>query len=281
MRVQDNLALSDVFLRAVGMNERVLGHFNNLQIPAGTPTATRVIGWWQPEVATTWQWQLDGLPVDQSLAVDMYDIDLFDNAASVVADLHTAGHKVICYINVGSWEDWRPDKFQFPSEVIGKDYEGWEGERWLDIRQIELLAPVMRARFDRCQAEGFDGIEADNMDSYTNITGFPLTYADQLRYNLWLANEAHKRGLAIGLKNDPDQAEDLVDDFDWAMTEDCFAEGWCEEMSPFIEAGKPVFAAEYTDTGIRMEKFCPLAEALQFSAILKTRELNAYRKACP
>jgi hypothetical protein len=42
---------------------------------------------------------------------------------------------------VGSWEDWRPDKDQFPPEVLGNDYDGWQGEKWLDIREIDKLAP--------------------------------------------------------------------------------------------------------------------------------------------
>ena len=32
--------------------------------------------------------------------------------------------------------------------------------------------------------------------------GLGLTYADQLAYNLWLADTAHSMGLACGLKND-------------------------------------------------------------------------------
>ena len=247
-----------------------------------TPTPQDGQGiWWKPSVSLRWQWQLSEMPVDLSLDVDMYDIDLFENDASVIAALHAQGRKVVCYVSVGSWEDWRPDEDQFPDSVIGEDYEGWPGENWLDIRQIELLAPVMRARLDLCRDKGFDGIEPDNIDGYTNDTGFPLTYEDQIRYNLWLADEAHARGLSIGLKNDPDQVADLLPYFDWALTEDCFAEGWCEEMLPFIQMGKPVFAAEYTDTGGSIEQLCQEAEPLNFSLILKDRELGAWQEACP
>ena len=55
----------------------------------------------------------------------MYDIDLFDNDASVVAALHAQGRKVVCYISVGTWEDWRPDAGDFSAPVMGKGYEGW------------------------------------------------------------------------------------------------------------------------------------------------------------
>lgn len=242
-------------------------------------------GWWQPGVNTSWQWQLTGSPIDQSFDVDAYDIDLFDNDASVVAALHAQGRKVICYVSVGSWEDWRPDQDQFPPSVLGNNYEGWPGEKWLDIRQIDVLAPIMRARLDQCRDKGFDGVEPDNIDGYTNNTGFPLTYQDQIDYNTWLANEAHARGLSIGLKNDSEQVGDLLPYFDWAMTEDCFADGdWCTDVEPFVAAGKAVFAAEYTDR-LTISEFtnqvCPQASALGFSAILKDRDLDAWRRACP
>jgi hypothetical protein len=228
-----------------------------------------------------WQWQLTGMPVDLSVEGDMYDIDLFENEASVITALHEQGRKVICYLSVGSREDWRPHADRFPASVIGNDYEGWPGENWLDIRQIDLLAPIMRARLDLCKEKGFDGIEPDNIDGYTNDTGFPLTYEDQLKYNLWLAEEAHARGLSIGLKNDSEQAADLLPNYDWALTEDCFAGGWCKDMLPFIEMGKPVFAAEYTDTGVTLEQLCQEAKPLNFSLILKNRDLDAWQQTCP
>ena len=250
-----------------------------LETDENVPPVSSNIDWWQPGVNTTWQWQLSG-EIDTSFDVDMYDVDLFETDTDVVQALHAQGRAVVCYISVGSWEDWRPDADQFPKEVIGKNYEGWPGEKWLDIRQIDQLDPIMRARLDECASKGFDGIEPDNIDAYTNDTGFPLTYDDQLAYNIWLAEEAHARGLSIGLKNDPEQVTDLLSYFDWALTEDCFAEGWCDEMLPFIQAGKPVFAAEYTDMNIALEDLCPQAEAWDISAILKNRDLDTDMVSC-
>ena len=199
-------------IQATGLAQQTLTAF---ETPAITDTYLPIItnvpalNWWKPAVGLTWQWQLSET-VDQSFQVAVYDIDLFESDASLVNDLHAAGRKVICYISAGSWEEWRPDADQFPASVLGNDYEGWPGEKWLDIRQIDLLAPVMRARLDLCKTKGFDGIEPDNIDNYTNDTGFPLTYQDQLAYNIWLANEAHARGLSIGLKNDDEQVADLL-----------------------------------------------------------------------
>ena len=163
---------------------------------------------------------------------------------------------------------------------MGKNYEGWKGERWLDIRRIDLLAPIMLARFDLCKAKGFDALEPDNMQIWDNNTGFPLTYDDQLKYALWLADEAHKRGLAIGMKNAPDQVKDLVNVYDFAITEDAFFYGWALKMNPFIEAGKPVFAAEYTDLKGDFESFCKKSKELKFNTILKHRGLDAWMKTC-
>jgi len=236
--------------------------------------------WRQPPLNASWQWQLTG-EIELSDQARMIDLDLFETSPALIKELHKEGRYLVCYISAGSWEDWRPDAERFPGQVLGKNYTGWPGEKWLDIRQIDLLAPILRDRLDLCAVKGFDGVEPDNIDGYTNNTGFPLTYQDQLTFNIWLAQEAHARGLSIGLKNDPEQIPDLLPYYDWALTEDCFADGWCEDLQPFIQAGKPVFTVEYTDTGLSLSDFCPQARELGLNAILKNRELDGYIEACP
>ena len=235
--------------------------------------------WWRPASGLSWQWQIGDDNIDTSVEADVYDIDLYVDQ-SIIDDLHTRGRKVICYINVGSFEDWRPDKEKFPAEILGNEYEGWPGERWLDIRRIDLLSPIMLARLDLCAAKGFDGVEPDNMQIWDNNTGFPLTYDDQLNYALWLADEAHKRGLAIGQKNASDQTPDLVKVYDFAITEDAFYYGWIQNMQPYIKAGKPVFAAEYTDLPGDFNSFCQQSKQLGFSTILKNRKLDSWVEFC-
>lgn len=234
--------------------------------------------WWKPEPGLSWQWQLTG-KLDLDYKVDVVDIDL-DVHSSVVDHYHQQGTKVICYINVGSYEDWRKDANIFPQEVIGKDYQGWAGEKWLDIRRIDLLAPIMSARFDECAQKGFDAIEPDNMEVPAGVSGYPITNQDLLRYAIWLADEAHARGLAIGVKNSPELARELVDVYDFAVTEDCFHYGWCEKMAVFIENGKAVFAAEYTDLTDNFDEACKKSSQLGFSTILKNRNLNSWIVSC-
>lgn len=154
------------------------------------------------------------------------------------------------------------------------------------MRNITALAPIMRARLDLCKAKGFDAVEPDNIDAYTmdGGTGFPLTAQDQLRYNRWIAHEAHKRGLSIGLKNDGGQVANLASQFDWALTEKCFQQGWCDQERPFLAAHKAVFATEYTDsTGRRAfaQSDCPRALRLGVSLIYKQRDLGSWRMTCP
>lgn len=246
---------------------------------AVSPSSLRAqTSYWQPKPGTTFQIQLGGLPVDQTVEADVFDIDPDDNDAAVVAALHARGRKVVAYVCAGSWENYRADAKLYPKTVLGKTLDGWPDERWLDIRRVELLAPILRARLDRARAAGFDAVEFDNLDGYTNQTGFPLTAADQLAFNRFLAQEAHARGLAVGLKNDLDQVADLVGDFDFAINEQCFYYQESKQLKPFVRAGKPVFVIEYD---LDPAKFCRKARKLGFFAMRKRLSLNAWRETCP
>jgi hypothetical protein len=232
--------------------------------------------WWQPAPGTTWQIQFTGA-LDTSIDVQMYDLDLFETPQAVIDELHAAGRRVVCYFSAGSWEDWRPDASQFPESVLGNELEGWPGERWLDIRQMATLAPIMQARLDLAAKKSCDGVDPDNVEGYANDSGFPLTTQDQLAYNTWLAAQAHSRGLAVGLKNDLAQVPDLVETFDWQLNEQCFQYNECYLLLPFIQAGKPVFGIEYQGDPA---SFCPQANAMNFDTLKKNLDLDAWRYAC-
>jgi len=231
---------------------------------------------WIPEVQTSWQWQIQGR-IDTSVDAQMYDVDAFDVGARVVRKLHRKERAVVCYVSAGSWERWRPDADRFPDSVLGNELDGWPGERWLDVRRIRLLAPIMKARMHRCVMKGFDGIEFDNVDGYANDTGFELTAAQQLRYNVWLANQSHRHGLSVALKNDLEQVEELLPYFDYALNEECFTYDECDLLTPFVEAGKAVFGVEYD---LPKHEFCPQANDMDFNFLRKRPSLGAWRVAC-
>lgn len=251
--------------------------------PAPSSTAQASSGargaasWWRPKAGVSWQWQLSG-KIDTSVPAAVYDVDLFETPAATVAELHRAGRKVICYTAIGTAEDWRPDFGRFPKEALGKGVEGWPGERWVDIRRIDAVRPIWASRLDQCKSKGFDAVEPDWMDGYQKDTGFPLTSAQQLAFNRMLADEAHRRGLAVGLKNDLSQIPQLVGDMDFAVNEQCAQYGECERLTPFVRAGKPVFHAEYE---IPPGRFCAESKRLGLSSIRKAVELPAERQACP
>jgi hypothetical protein len=237
--------------------------------------------WWKPTAGMTWDWQLK-TPIDPTFNVQVYDIDLFENSAEVIADLHARGKKVICYVNLGAWESWRPDADKFPKSLLGAAYHNFPDENWLDIRQIALLSPLVRARLLLARSKGCDAVEPDNMDGWDTMahepTGFPLTRLDQIIYNRFVAAEAHALGLAVGLKNDVQQVPDLVGNFDFHVSEQCYEHAECQLLKPFIDQNKPVFLAEYTWTPAQ---FCAMSKAAKISAIRKKPELDAWRETCP
>ncbi len=244
--------------------------------PTSLPSARSAQARWVPAVGESWQWQLT-TPVDTTVAAQVYDIDAVDNSAAVVATLHAAGRRVVCYVNAGAWEPYRPDAGRYPQALLGKALEGWPDERWLDVRRLDLLAPLLAQRVDACRAKGFDGVEPDQLDGYANDTGFPLTAADQLAFDRLVARLAHARGLAVGLKNDLDQVVALQPDFDFAVNEQCAEFQECALLSPFVAAHKPVFEAEYHLPG---SAFCAESRRLGLSAIRKHLSLDAWRDPC-
>lgn len=198
---------------------------------------------WQPPVSTTWQWQLNGT-LNTSYNVGAYDIDLFDTPVSTIQGLHARGIKVICYFSAGSSENWRPDYYKFLPSDMGNPLDGWAGERWLNTRSSNVRS-IMSDRLEFAVTKGCDAVEPDNVDAYTNNSGFPLTAATQKDYNLFLASEAHKRGLAVALKNDIDQVVELSPHFDFAVNEQCNQYDECGVYQSFVSQGKAVFNAEY------------------------------------
>ena len=281
--VRDYLALADI--------DQVDWQFiDSAQVPAGpwqqvvTRSPVNWVDWYRPPVKTTWQWELQS-PVNTGYDVDLYDIDLFESSAELIESLHQQGRKVICYFSAGSYENWRSDIGDFPAAAIGNPLDDWEGEKWLDIRSQAILA-IMQQRLDQAVTKGCDGVEPDNVDGYLNRSGFALTAEDQLDFNRFLADQAHQRGLSIGLKNDLDQIPVLVPFFDFSVNEQCHQYQECEAMQPFIAAGKPVFNAEYLQKYIdntqgERDELCADAISRKFQTLVLPLLLDdSFRFSC-
>ena len=247
--------------------------------PAPSPSAT----WWAPVPGSSFQYDLSdaGLP---SPGASIEDLDWEATSASDVATLHGAGGRAVCYVDAGSYENWRPDAASFPAVVLGDTYVGYPNERWLDIRRIDLLAPIMDARIATCRAKGFDGVEFDNVDGYDNNTGFPLTLQEDEAYLANLAAYAHADGLAVGLKNAPEMLPAMASTVDFAVNESCWAQGWCAQDAPLRAEHKFIVDVEYDDVTSATQftsSYCPAAAALGDTTILKHPALDAWILTCP
>jgi hypothetical protein len=225
----------------------------------------------------TWQIQLSG-KVDTSVRAQVFDIDGLTNPRAVVAKLSRRHTEVVCYFSAGTNESFRSRSQQFPPATRGNRLADYPDERWLDIRRIDELKPLIERRLGICKRKGFVAVDFDNVDGYANDSGFPLTGTDQLRYNRYLARAAHRRGLAAGLKNDIGQVPALARSFDFAVNEQCFQYHECGVLAKhFVRHGKAVLHIEYKG---RPHQYCARARKLGFSSLHKHLDLGSYRRAC-
>lgn len=273
-------------------------------------TARKASAHWTPPQALTWYWQLDGT-VDNGYSTSealAYDIDLFDNAtytnydglgqsqtSNEIPALHKAGHRVICYIDVGTYEPNRPDSGtgwdpsspsssktgEFPHGALGNPVQSSPGEYWLDIRSAgpyyAQIQQIMIDRFILASQNGCDAVEPDNIDGVTNHPGTwtPATSTqDQLSYDEWIANLGHYLGMAVLQKNWPEEASTLEPDFDGVLSEQCNQYSECSDFQPYLNAGKPVLNAEYADQNGDSTAFCGSDSKARIMGTLYTTPLN-------
>lgn len=212
-----------------------------------------------------------------------------DTPISTITALHARNRKAIAYFSAGTYENWRPDASLFPAAALGRKMDDWEGERWLQPAH-PAIRQVMRARLDLAQQKGFDGVDPDNVDGWDNKNGLKLTKHDAIEYVLWLAHEAHARGLSVGLKNAGDIVDKVLGDMQWAVNEQAVQFGDVEQFLPFVRAGKPVFHVEYPKgedpddkkqnderevTGKKRDK-CFGARGKGFSTVIKNVRLDQW-----
>jgi hypothetical protein len=231
----------------------------------------------RPPPDAQWQYQLQGR-IDRSNPARVFDVDGATTPQATVRALQRTGRYLVCYFSAGTSESFRADSRGLPAGVRGRQVAGFADERWLDIRRLGAIAPVLRARMRTCARKGFDAVEPDNVDGYQNRTGFPLRRSDALRFADWLARTAHGLGLAVGLKNSAGLVSSLAGRFDFAVVEQCLQYDECDRYRPFVQRRKPVYEVEYEGT---LQSRCPAARRLGFNTILKAVELGAPSRPCP
>jgi hypothetical protein len=227
----------------------------------------------------------------------VYDIDGFDNTgtdngdetaslrssgSSVVAELHALGDHVICYVDVGTAENWRPDYSELKGSRLGP-VSGWPGEYWISLApgRLGVVESVMTKRFEMCHDNHFDAVEPDNIDSSDN--GTSNTQAEQIAYDKWVAREIHSLGMSVAQKNYEDESAALEPSFDFVIEEQCYQYADCRDLAPYYRNHKTVLEVEYSG-GISKPQFAractvglngqPAADRLPFDSVYLSMNLD-------
>jgi hypothetical protein len=286
---------------------------------AAMTAPARPASWWHPtdsgpDDGPEFQWEL-GHPLNLRLASDtgsgavnslgersgattVYDIDAIINPASTVTALHKLGDRAICYIEVGAagnyysaaGEHLKVTYYRQLSRAhdLGAAVPGYP-ERYLNVNAPSTVTIIKAMISQQCSAKRFDAVEPDIDDSYTDTTGFAITEADDIRYDLALAAYAHSRGLAWAQKNgdnDPEFSKELEPHADFLLDEECRYYQTCGIVAaPYTHARKLVLDAEYVaDWGpsvpADLRKFCPADSMSHVDGTLFTAALAGQRNPC-
>ena len=153
-------------------------------------------------------------------------------------------------------------------------------DQWNWPSYLDLDATKLHARGNYCPDLTYYSNTIDKTAAKFSLiynSGFNLTEEDAKTYSRFLIEEAHSRGLSIGQKNSEELIPDMMDEFDWLLTEDAYVEGFYQQLSPYITANKAVFFVEYTHRTNESEfqsTICLEANARNYSAVLKDRDLT-------
>jgi Glycoside-hydrolase family GH114 len=289
------------------------------QVPAGSVQQSKPRTWWRPTATgpndgPEFQWELDH-PLnihsvsdtgsgavnalgERSGATTVFDIDGIINPASTVTALHKLKGKAICYIEVGAagnyysapMERLRVTYYQQLRQAgdLGRAVPGYP-EYYLNINALSTLRIIEVMIKQQCAAKGFDAVEPDIDDSYTDSTGFRITEQKNIQYDRKLGAYAHSLGLAWGQKNgdnDPGFSLALEPTTDFLLDEECNYYQTCGIVTPpYVRARKLVLNAEYTDDWGRnatadLRRFCPADVAGRIDGVLFTSALAGQRNPC-
>jgi hypothetical protein len=192
-----------------------------------------------------------------------------------------AGRYSICYVNAfqtqPGTESWWKERHP---ELLLRDARsghlvrdpGWPDEVLLDIRtsaKRAALAKVVGAWFDGCAADGFQGVEPDNLDSWTRSRGL-LRQQHAVTFAKLLIRDAHQAGLAIAQKNTPDLSAKRLG-FDFAVAEECEVYRECDAYTKTY--GRKVIEIEYTDNGRNAYERACRARSGGLSIMLRDRDV--------
>ena len=128
---------------------------------------------------------------------------------------------------------------------------------------------MVGAWFDGCAADGFQGVEPDNLDSWTRSHGL-LRQEHAVAFAKLLIRDAHQAGLAIAQKNTPELSAKHLG-FDFAVAEECEVYRECDAYTKTY--GRKVIEIEYTDNGRQAYERACKARSGDLSIMLRDRDV--------
>lgn len=251
--------------------------------------------WADRDHTPTWDWILSAELPSPPPALDLIGVDAFDAPEAWVREASAQGTAVWCYLSIGSSEDWRPDHADFVAAdeanrasggpgLLGNTYDGWPGENWLNIAEIDALLPLMEARLDLCASKGFSLVEYDNMEIDGETAGFPFSQADAVAWTEAVLDATAARGLGAVHKNATSMI-DLEPRFEMILLESCQLWDFCGETQPYLDADKPVLNVEYPSSWTKRGRAFSTKAACErpdgVSTIVKRRNLDEDIYVCP
>ena len=172
----------------------------------------------------------------------------------------------ICYVNAYQTQPddesiERPDELEgWPPGLVLTDLPddpSWPGEKLVDLSSAdrrERAANHVSPMLEACSEKGFDGVELDNLDSWTRLqdTGetVPFGQDEAVAYAKLLTVRAHELGLAVARKNTPQLDRETsieIAGFDFAIAEECGAFDECDVYRDVF--GAHVLVIEYSESG--------------------------------
>ncbi len=172
------------------------------------------------------------------------------------------GRYGVCYVNAfqtqpqeNAW--WRERHPRLLLRKRGRAVQDadWPGEVLLDTRtrsRRDAIAKIVGRWLQGCAADGYRGVDLDNLDSWTRSRGL-LRQAQNAALARSLVARAHRLGLAVAQKNTVEllpQGRRIG--FDFAIAEDCQRYDECDAFMAVY--GPRVYEIEYAD-GAGIEGF--------------------------
>jgi len=240
--------------------------------------------WYKPAKQVKWSWQMS-TDVDSVDEVEVYVVDLFKQGSGEIEAIKSDSNKVMCMFHSAQVNDDDPDQDKYSDANKGGYVDANETTSWLNITLVNVQNNILK-RVDLAKEKGCDGVVPRDTDMYSlSDTGISIDAAKQESFNKKLANYAHDNNLSVGLEDSKNQISTLVEYYDFAVVNECYANEECDSYKQFIDSDKPVLDAEfnktyYTDTTMQ-ETVCSDAKARGFSTILVSSDLNnTYQYSC-